>query len=228
MSVVPDDLKDVVILKALMGQCGTAEQVEEGMVKSPTTPEEWHELCPVGIFQAGKWRVTLCVHEWHERNPKCRECRRHVEGDALDATSRCLDREDCIQANQVRLYDSPGHRAIEAIRERVEEVKASQPKRERTPTEARPTSGSCHHCGAPTKGGKFVAGHDAKLKGELIREAEAGSAVAVAEQIARGWLKAGRFPTLEKEAEAIVQATPTHELIERRNAERANRWQEEN
>lgn len=33
-------------------------------------------------------------------------------------------------------------------------------------------SGHCEHCGLPTKGGRFVPGHDAKLKGDLQREAQ--------------------------------------------------------
>jgi hypothetical protein len=37
---------------------------------------------------------------------------------------------------------------------------------------SRPTSGRCEHCGEPTKGGRFVPGHDAKLKGDLGREAQ--------------------------------------------------------
>lgn len=44
--------------------------------------------------------------------------------------------------------------------------------------------GHCHHCGEATRGGRFVPGHDAKLKGDLIREA---TTEAEAERITRGW-----------------------------------------
>jgi hypothetical protein len=47
-----------------------------------------------------------------------------------------------------------------------------------------PGAGACEHCGEPTKGGRFVPGHDAKLKGELLREGTPG---AEAERILRGW-----------------------------------------
>jgi hypothetical protein len=46
------------------------------------------------------------------------------------------------------------------------------------------TGGRCEHCGEPTKGGRFIPGHDAKLKGELVRE---GTIEAWAEQIIRNW-----------------------------------------
>jgi hypothetical protein len=45
-------------------------------------------------------------------------------------------------------------------------------------------SGFCEHCGEPTKGGRFIPGHDAKLKGGLIREA---TIEAAAERVIRGW-----------------------------------------
>jgi hypothetical protein len=45
-------------------------------------------------------------------------------------------------------------------------------------------SGFCEHCGEPTKGGRFIPGHDAKLKGELQRE---GTPEAIAEKVIRGW-----------------------------------------
>lgn len=57
------------------------------------------------------------------------------------------------------------------------------------------TPGSCEHCGGATKGGRFLAGHDAKLKGILAREAmdvearEPERVAAVLELIYRGWLK---------------------------------------
>jgi hypothetical protein len=48
----------------------------------------------------------------------------------------------------------------------------------------RATIGRCEHCGEPTRGGRFLPGHDAKLKGELIREA---TPEADAEREIRGW-----------------------------------------
>lgn len=46
--------------------------------------------------------------------------------------------------------------------------------------------GRCHHCGGRT-GGTFQPGHDAKLKGELIRE---DTDEATAERILRRWIRA--------------------------------------
>lgn len=84
----------------------------------------------------------------------------------------------------------------------------------------RPTSGLCEHCGEPTKGGKFVAGHDAKLKGDLIRAGAEGDVDAVVEAMFRNWYKPGRYPDLETEAFAVVQAHKTDEWLAARVAAR--------
>lgn len=56
---------------------------------------------------------------------------------------------------------------------------ASKPKRT-----TKPGTGRCHHCGQPTKGGKFIPGHDAKLKAELQKDFAPESFV---EARMRGW-----------------------------------------
>lgn len=61
--------------------------------------------------------------------------------------------------------------------------------RRRASRSARPKGpGVCEHCGEPTKGGRFIPGHDAKLKGDLIRE---GTPEATAERVIRGWATFG-------------------------------------
>jgi hypothetical protein len=80
--------------------------------------------------------------------------------------------------------------------------------------------GHCHHCGEPTKGGRFVPGHDAKLKGDLIREA---TTEAEAERIIRRW-------TSEPEKMAPVLAklvARDQEFIEERVIERTGLTREE-
>jgi hypothetical protein len=42
-------------------------------------------------------------------------------------------------------------------------------------------------CGGQTKGGRFLPGHDAKLKGKLKRAARAGDRKAADELARRGW-----------------------------------------
>lgn len=67
----------------------------------------------------------------------------------------------------------------------------NRPRRPRKPRQAaRPTSGTCIcGCEGTTKGGRFLPGHDAKLKGTLKRAASAGDASAVQRLIELGWEK---------------------------------------
>jgi hypothetical protein len=56
----------------------------------------------------------------------------------------------------------------------------------RKPRARKAGSGICEHCGQPTKGGRFIPGHDAKLKAILERDT---SDEAMAERVLRGWIK---------------------------------------
>lgn len=71
--------------------------------------------------------------------------------------------------------------------------------------ETKPTSGRCEHCGDPTKGGRFVAGHDAKLKGLLKKQAELGQLDAIVELLARDWPTGSLKVDLDTMAEATAK-----------------------
>lgn len=212
--------------------CQHAEDIEEGVKpvtvssKQETMDAEfWHLKCPIATVQGA--RLTLCASDWHHHHARCWVCHGRVaDGVELDPERRnCVDLPACAERAKIRLEAHPGYDRWRQFKETVAERQAAeaaanghQPKK-RTPSN-RPTSGRCEHCGEPTKGGRFVAGHDAKLKGQLIREAGEGSVAAVAEAMARNWYKPGRYPELEDEAFAIVQATETETLIQQRTAER--------
>jgi hypothetical protein len=57
----------------------------------------------------------------------------------------------------------------------------------RPPRQPRPSAGVCECCGSPTKGGKFLPGHDARMKSRLRTAAKAGDGTAQAELNKRGW-----------------------------------------
>lgn len=53
--------------------------------------------------------------------------------------------------------------------------------------------GRCEHCGAPCRG-RFLPGHDAKLKGELVRRGRRNDPYALAELHLRGWRRLHESP----------------------------------
>lgn len=82
-------------------------------------------------------------------------------------------------------------------------------------------SNKCEHCGAPCRG-RFVVGHDAKLKSELTRAARGGDAGAWAELRQRDWARLvnpSSVPTEVRLAGESLSMDPG--LTARRNAERA-------
>ena len=85
-------------------------------------------------------------------------------------------------------------------------------------------AGRCEHCGEPCRG-RFVVGHDAKLKSELTRAARAGDSDAVAELIVRDWwrlVKEGSVPEgVVEQGRFKAQGACGRALVAERNAIRA-------
>jgi len=79
---------------------------------------------------------------------------------------------------------------------------ASKPRVRKAKAGASTTGNRCEHCGEPTKGGRFIPGHDAKLKGDLIREA---TDEATAERVVRGWLSSGWDDKAGKVAKLVAK-----------------------
>jgi hypothetical protein len=192
----------------------------------------FHRLCPIATHQASfirhgnngqepkviPERLTVCISDWHERHPACYVCK--TEDAELHTTHpQCVDVEACAERAKIRQDAHPGWDRYRQYHEAAKAAETETP-RERRPSATRPTSGRCEHCGEPTKGGRFVAGHDAKLKGDLIRAGGAGDVEAVVEAMFRSWYKQGRYPELEAEAFAIVQANNTDEWLAQRVANR--------
>ncbi len=127
-------------------------------------------------------RYTTCNCTCHNTQPtRCLRCN-SAEHDL--ATGYCIDTDACDAELERTLNSSELYQQLRAIRAKVRAERAEQEQPTRT---TRPTTGRCEHCGAPTRGGRFVAGHDAKLKGELKRAAEAGDIDALLELHVRNW-----------------------------------------
>ena len=79
--------------------------------------------------------------------------------------------ERCLDSEYVSLRSLPLSQLVdrEAVEEEKRERKAAS--RARSNGTRRVGGGVCEHCGEKTGGGRFLAGHDAKLKAELKRNA---------------------------------------------------------
>jgi hypothetical protein len=200
----------------------------------------------VSRITVGGYRCTKCS----ARKPLLQHLHNDPGLDRIDPrTGACVDRETCGQLVAHKLDTSP----LRALSGRNTVPKTDGPdgaapaeKPARTP---RVKEGRCEHCGSKTNGGKFTPGHDAQLKSALIKtyadvNAKSADRVgALAEAIARGWLKnrsahdirplmkgvkedeakreiASDFDKLVEQADALVTKDSAEVVIKRRVAER--------
>lgn len=202
----------------LFGDCKIARSIIEGgdaPRSGGSTADWWHDKCLAATHNGpATW---LCSDPWHDENPKCSMCREPytVEEAAdgfLTSERTCADYEGCHERQADRRQTPRMAVVAECLRkaeiekaEKKERRDPDTPSRSRSPrlpktsgqgrvAQAKPATildCRCEHCGEPTKGGKFVAGHDAKLKGLLLEAGKALDPDAVAEMLTRGWVKQG-------------------------------------
>lgn len=143
--------------------------------------------------------------------PKCLDCGNRNQQEVHGQLWECLDLDVCKGRQQLRRNNDPVYQMLQAIKSdnairrrqirldtlrRLAQVpldeeelllELERPRRNRGPRVVRPTSGSCICCGAVTKGGSFLPGHDAKYKSALRKLAKGGNAGAQQTLVDRGW-----------------------------------------
>ena len=165
----------------ISGFCQTANSIEAGDLHSSSTPDEFRSKC----------RMEHCPCPYREAgNPP------HTDADPWENHARWMELSALMAA---------ASKTARAERNAKRMDEDGNPVKIKSRGPAKPTEGKCEHCGEPTKGGRFVAGHDAKLKGDLLRAAQQGDIEAYTEMLQRGWSKDGHRKTVA--AETILAAT---------------------
>lgn len=190
-----------------------------------------HPHCP-GVITNGNGIVLHCPCRC--RSIHCRSCQGKPEdvGEIDPIRWRCLDTAAC----GVRVAD-----AREAVRAKLLGPKYKKPETnmkygealDETPKPARKPAraktGVCQcGCGGATRGGRFLPGHDAKLKSALAitrnqSDDRAKQVLAAAEEIARNWLKNPLVDeALEAEARSLIERTGGDEEFVRKATKARN------
>jgi hypothetical protein len=142
------------------------------------------------------------------------------------------------EINGRRVLEREAQRAREIIEAGVDGVAPLPPTRTSRAPKAPIVPQQCHcGCGAMTKGGRFQAGHDAKLKGwlvkdaRMVRAADAGQRPtktealrAMAELIARGWPRKGVSDKITEQADALVEEHGPDRIVELAVRRRYDTW----
>jgi len=151
-----------------------------------------------------RFEVCACNCHSHDNPRRCLIC---GAADHDLAAGYCVDTDQCAAYLDHALDNSPVMAKLQASKNHGRQQRQETNETRPAPKSSRPNTGTCEHCGEPTKGGRFVAGHDAKLKGDLKRAAEAGDLDALVELIVRNWPTAKVKVTDEQTSKANLAAS---------------------
>ncbi len=195
----------------ITGHCTTGAQVENGEITSTTPASTYHANCPGETIT--KYRNSVCActcHEGAERNPtlidtKCPICHSRLVLHDCEEVKYQRSQHPAWQS-----YTTLKAEAAERRRQQTTDTDSTTTPNART---AKPTSGRCEYSGAPTRGGRFAPGNDAKLKGALLKYARTADThqrlnaiAATAELVYRGWPYQGKGidPEIIENAEKLA------------------------
>lgn len=222
--------KPIVRPPTLWGSCLDAKLIKRSKRPTNGTLEQVHHRCKGHtVSPRGDYGPCGCACHQNGNPPRCLNCGAADTELSINPgpwAGRCIDVEGCNERLQIKLANDPNWQKWKeteriAAERNAANRQAQAENSERAERPTRPTSGRCEHCGAPTKGGKFVAGHDAKLKGLLMREANGTPddgwtnhpADAALELILRGWpTKSCADEGLMRQAQARYDSTTGVEL----------------
>lgn len=127
-----------------------------------------HDKCP-GAIRNGNLSIYKCGCSCAEqKTPRCTECHT-TDQDNLGRPWLCDDRDACQARIDAKLKESPLHQIITALQAKPK----SEPRRPAAITKA---PGQCQCCGEPTKGGKFLPGHDSTWLKTIAAQVNSGQA----------------------------------------------------
>jgi len=110
------------------------------------------------------WRCPCREPGCANARTRCIRCRRR-DVEVTEQLSECVDAEDCRDYLTRKRAADPTFRIIDEIRRRrtaQRDEKSSETPRKAGTTPSRPSAGECLCCGEPTRGGKFLPGHDSR------------------------------------------------------------------
>jgi hypothetical protein len=155
----------------LSGHCHT-----EAHAATPETAPQHHDRC-AGAYAQPSGVIITCPCPRHAGEQRCRVCRHdHTVAEDFDPAGRqCADHDSCARRISTAHHESPARQAIKEARATITPRKAAR---------------DCEcACGGQTRGGRFMPGHDAKLKSILLARARAGDDAARDDLRRRGWEK---------------------------------------
>lgn len=183
-----------------------------GMIRCGFCQSGNHDRCPGGVEHRGGL-IWKCGCAEHPPVLRCVDCGNTNPQEVDSQRYRCLDKQDCKDRATHRTDNNPVVVKIREIKQMSETETTEKPARQ----PRAPKVGYCVHCNEPTKGGKFVAGHDARWISELVKAVMGGHTTE----------KAARAKISQVASDALVTKFDKSLASQRGKAERAKLAKEE-
>lgn len=156
--------------------------IKHGTHKCGFCLDDAHERCPSGVRNGDQVTIITCGCGCERsKQRRCLVCGNREQDDVDPEFWRCLDESACqarinkMQAENPLLQQIRSQAQAREERAEVEQAAKAQTRPSRAP---RTTSGACKCCGEPTKGGKFLPGHDSKYLNLLVEHHKGGDGTA--------------------------------------------------
>jgi hypothetical protein len=136
------------------------DQVRKGVIPCGFCSTGAHETCKGG-YRNGDGSVLICGCECADTKPEfCHHCRTQDKGD-LGRPWLCDDRDACEVRRVAKANQDPSNAWLNrAINQAALNLISSTTRRR----------SECKCCGAPTKGGNFLPGHDSKYINQWLEK----------------------------------------------------------
>lgn len=146
--------------------------IKHGTHKCGFCLDDAHERCPSGVRNGDQVTILTCGCGCERsKQRRCLICNNREQDDVDPEFWRCLDESACqaritkMQAENPLLQQIRAQQQAREERAAAEQAEKAQTRPSRAP---RTNSGACLCCGEPTKGGKFLPGHDSKYLNRLV------------------------------------------------------------
>lgn len=182
-----------------------------------------HNHCPRAVHN-GNGSLVLCYCDQPycgSQVTRCLDCRNEADGE-VGSNWRCIDRDACADAQRKRLDANPYLRLVREVERRVTETQTTE-KAEKQAKTPRPQT-TCVHCGEPTKGGKFLPGHDAKYVAKRVEEVLAEGSTLTEDAVLEQMGSRGLTETLQKKfskSVSLARETAAKKLAAKEAADEA-------
>lgn len=167
-----------------------------------------HEKCPSGVLNGNMTQVLRCPCGCpRSLEVRCIKCNSREQSEISPETWTCLDADGCEARREHKILHDPVIQSIRALSSSAKKQERAAKQEQRAASSRRGGGGQpslCLHCGEPTKGGRFLPGHDAAFLSFAVKQVREGENTA--DNIRASWRILGISDALTAKFEKRIAA----------------------